>query len=1339
METDAGLLGVDPRDIKISSNEASNTILVMAPTVALDFIGELIEELDSQGIVEPIWKNFELKHASVEQTIEYLEARFGSGSSTTARSSGKSPRGKKSGPQAVSPGGKPKSTAAFVAYPTLNLISALATEELMVEIEEAIVLLDVHDPSAEFKTVKLEHCDAQIVSDTLTAMFGTAGAGGGSKRPKSRSAAQPSGSGPKFIGEAGSKVVFYSAPERDHERVLEVIAELEEQCRDVEPTVRIIELQYARPTSVADAIKEAFGSSSSGRRGGSRRGQEGASSSAFTITGHDPSKRLFVLCDDIRYEKVQSLVTALDVPQKMNVDFRIFKLQYASARTVYEMLKSLFADYIRGLGRNDANTIEAFSVEVDDKANALIVLGGDMVFNFVEKALLDIDIPENARSEQGILMIPLENADATEVAANINRLWSPQKNASPGETPPQAEANRALNMVIVRGTQDQLDEIRAKIIEPLEAQSPLAMQTETIVLKYAQAEDVAEFLKRMFEDMRKARQETRGGSKAPSSQDTAVAITPDAATNQLIIQASEKNMAMIKARVAERDREEVAGLVKLTTRIYALKYGDPNSIVNIVREWDRAQQAATKNRTQTARDKIIAVADKATGSVVVTASEHNQTRVKELIDGLESGTGVPGRHVIPLKHAFASEVASQLTKIYQGTGGGRGGSGPVFVADESGNAIIAVLNEEQFADVMELIEAIDKEPAPDAQRITKVYTTQYADPNSLSSAIQNMFRVDGRRREIRPSEQVTVAAEPSTQSLIVTASNENHAIIEAMIKKVDLESTARKEIHTIKLMKADAEEVAKVLQDITRGQKSSRRGDQPVQITAETATNTLLVLANQIEMATLADLIKELDVEPDLERGRRLRVFKLVNADPYSIQEAINQLFRGGRDPRDQVTAVPEAGSHSVIVSATSHNMSRVEELITNLDSEATGQQQVHVINLETAEAESVSQTLNEIFVRSAPRQQGSQGAPITISALRGSKAVVVKASAEDFERIEAAIKELDTDIATIGEEVRVVTLLYSDASEIKEAVQEYLRKPGASSGRGAGDLAGDVRLSVLVQTNGVMVSGDKERVDEIEQLIAQMDMAGEKGSVPQVISLTHARVGQVLPTVLDMFLESSRGGRNQPSTVIVANERLNIILVRGSPTEVAAIQSLVAGMDTEELGEQKKFEVIKVAEGINIETLAEMIETTVNEAAAAEAGNRRGGTVHSITVVSDRRTRALIVSGSPPLFDDAVELAATLEKLSPAGGEVVRIISIVNTPKDEVIRMIEQLRGDQGGSSRGASRGGSSRRGGSAARSGGSTRRSGGAARRSGGTSGRSGTPPRRGGGNTRRRPGQR
>ena len=141
------------------------------------------------------------------------------------------------------------------------------------------------------------------------------------------------------------------------------------------------------------------------------------------------------------------------------------------------------------------------------------------------------------------------------------------------------------------------------------------------------------------------------------------------------------------------------------------------------------------------------------------------------------------------------------------------------------------------------------------------------------------------------------------------------------------------------------------------------------------------------------------------------------------------------------------------------------------------------------------------------------------------------------------------------------------------------------------------------------------------------------------------------------------------------------------------AIEAIVAKLDTEEAGDKPNYRVIRVATGINVEDLAEKIETTINEGVAAQqgsSGGRSGRQMAGITVTSDRRTNSLMVAGTPTLFDEAEQLARAMEEMGPAGGSQMRIIKLRGTPSDEVIRLIEQLKGEESGSSK---KSGSSRR----------------------------------------------
>ncbi len=873
-------LGVDPADIKLFSSEVSNTVMAMAPTKALDFIGELIQKLESEDIPQRTTKYYELKHADAEDAAAYLVSHF---EEAAGPSKGRKPaEGAGSGP-----GVKALNAPSFVPYPRLNLLTVQATKVQIEEIDRIVERIDESGGTDQWEDVALAYADAKMVADTLTAMFADKGGGNGSpSRAASKGAAVP-----KFIGEEGGGIVLFNAPTSLREQIVSTIAKLEEQYKETR-TPRIIELKNAKPSALAEAIEKAYDAKKKDANSG------GASPSRFSVTAHDPTKRLFIIADDKTFEEVAALAKLLDdKPGTIGVEFRIYPLQYASAKSVHAQMTKLLKDYMSRLGQGE-NQIEAFSVEPDEMSNSLIVLGGPTVFGFLEENLRKVDTPAMQAGMPASLIVPMSNANAVEVAANIKSLYS-TKEQPLGVTPPQVEANPATNALIVRGTQAQIEEIKRDIIDPLEA------------------------------------------------------------------------------------------------------------------------QVGTKNQVQ----------------------------------------------VKPIKLTFA---------------------------------------------------------------------------------------------------------------------------------------------------------------------------------------------------------------------------------DPGSVQDAVNKLFRSdSRNARDQVSAVPEYTSNSVIVSASPENLKRVEELIAKIDNAETSQLDVHVVEIKHADAASVAQTLTEIFVKAGAKQAGSQAPPITIAAVAGSRALLIKCKSEDFARIQETIKELDSEDVGTGGEVRVVTLQYGDANEIGQALEKYLTNT-AGGGRGP-KLMGDARIGVMAQSNSIMISAAKEEVERLVEIANGMDIAGEKGSVPQIIPLKFANVGMILPSVQEVFSESRGGGggrRNQPAPVIVADEGSNALIVRASLTDLKAIEGIVAQLDTEDKKDKTPFRIIKVAAGINVTDLAEQVEMTLNETAKAQAGNTRGAQVRTVTVTPNLRTNSLLVSGYSAMFDQAESLVRKLEEMGPVGDRVTAIVPVKRTKVEEIQRLIDQLTQQPGGDSgRGGSR----------------------------------------------------
>lgn len=232
--------------------------------------------------------------------------------------------------------------------------------------------------------------------------------------------------------------------------------------------------------------------------------------------------------------------------------------------------------------------------------------------------------------------------------------------------------------------------------------------------------------------------------------------------------------------------------------------------------------------------------------------------------------------VYPIKYANAASVAKTINDVFQGTqdafsqlmqqfggggGGGRfgrfggGGQGGRFnfpaglggrnsgstvraSSDDYSNTVIVNAPGKTHSQVKDLIDQIDKET--DQPLKPRVYKLQYASSDDIAPVIQNVLTTNAPRgrggagTQNIPIEQRfqqafrfgnaqaafgTVVSEPRTNSIVVTATEDNQKLIDSVIKELDQEVTIENSTFVVPLANARADQVAQLLNQAfgTRG------------------------------------------------------------------------------------------------------------------------------------------------------------------------------------------------------------------------------------------------------------------------------------------------------------------------------------------------------------------------------------------------------------------------------------------------------------------------------------------------------------------------------------------
>jgi general secretion pathway protein D len=232
------------------------------------------------------------------------------------------------------------------------------------------------------------------------------------------------------------------------------------------------------------------------------------------------------------------------------------------------------------------------------------------------------------------------------------------------------------------------------------------------------------------------------------------------------------------------------------------------------------------------------VAYAATNTIIVTDSESNIRRLLSILDAIDVESYRNELAVIKVEHADANTLGEQLSEIYGAE-----------VASAAGGATAAQRRSR-------------------ARRRTSGTTTSASSPASTSGGLAG------------PS--VKILTDERTNSLLVLSSRQQLEDIRELVQKLDIPVTGGGRIHVYYLRHADAEELSETVNSLLSGAGSGGGGRagaagggaanvqslrsavtplaEGVTVTADPATNSLVIQASKEAYETLRLVIEKLDV-----------------------------------------------------------------------------------------------------------------------------------------------------------------------------------------------------------------------------------------------------------------------------------------------------------------------------------------------------------------------------------------------------------------------------------------------------------------------------------------------
>jgi general secretion pathway protein D len=184
------------------------------------------------------------------------------------------------------------------------------------------------------------------------------------------------------------------------------------------------------------------------------------------------------------------------------------------------------------------------------------------------------------------------------------------------------------------------------------------------------------------------------------------------------------------------------------------------------------------------------------------------------------------------------------------------------------NTLIITDNYSNIARLMKILKTID---IPGVGREITMFPIHNADAAKMASLLETVFKTSSApaKKGAAPSGRGAVfVADERTNTIIMVASEVDTNRIRGLISMLDQETPKGKErIHVYYLEYAAAEEIVAVLKDLPKDDKAQTGGakeapviSDKVTMTADKATNSLIITADRDDYSTLIEIISQIDI-----------------------------------------------------------------------------------------------------------------------------------------------------------------------------------------------------------------------------------------------------------------------------------------------------------------------------------------------------------------------------------------------------------------------------------------------------------------------------------------------
>ncbi len=353
------------------------------------------------------------------------------------------------------------------------------------------------------------------------------------------------------------------------------------------------------------------------------------------------------------------------------------------------------------------------------------------------------------------------------------------------------------------------------------------------------------------------------------------------------------------------------------------------------------------------------------GVLIATATREQHKRIEEIVKDFDVNLQNSETRVFAIGKGNASSLKAALQGFSLKA---------TATADTATNSLIVTAPAEEMERIAQIVSEV--ELGGSKSRQTRFYSLAFAEPLPLSKALQESFP------------KASFSADTISGGVFAAANDEDHLEIDRVVQEINSQPSKLPSLRAFVLQHAKVEVVAEALQNAF-----GRRSTAGVSFSRD--AKSVFVVGSRQELLVAEQMIEQLDSASSADEVKRLQLFTLGGVDGKAVTTSIESLFKGDSS---LVDIRYDANNRQLFVTGTTSQLKLAEEAIKQF---APPARELEIIQLNSADPFSFKMAADSLF-----QDEPMSSAPV-ISVDSNQQQIMVRATQEQLEKIRKLLRQM--------------------------------------------------------------------------------------------------------------------------------------------------------------------------------------------------------------------------------------------------------------------------------------------------------------------------------------------